>query len=245
MSTTEERDAIVIATDAPPGDAARQTHAQRPALLRECRGRFKAPDETGGSRPEPDSGRTESGSYWVKWANTNAGRSASVGDLDSKFKSKVQAFIAALEEAGAKVRVTATRRSATRAYLSHWAWKIYQGKCKPSDPPPMKGLDIEWDHGDLNQSKKAAAEMVKGLGLAVPPRATEPPPLSGNAIRGMAIDMSIRWKGKLVVRKRDGTPVEIRYMQDPNKNALLQKVAASYGVNKNKGDASLWSHNGR
>ncbi|WP_198555623.1 hypothetical protein [Colwellia sp. 75C3] len=51
----------------------------------------------------------------------------------------------------------------------------------------MVGIDIQWDHGDLAESKAGALEMVKGFGLAVPPRSTNPPSLTSNHISGEAI----------------------------------------------------------
>ncbi len=63
--------------------------------------------------------KTKSGKYWVTWADTNAKNSSSVDDLAEPFKVHAKAFIKALEDAGAKVKVRATRRDAKRAYLFH------------------------------------------------------------------------------------------------------------------------------
>ena len=75
--------------------------------------------------------KTKSGAYWVEWASTNAKNSKSVDDLDPLFKLKAKAFIKALEDAGATVKVSTTKRDAKRAYLFHWAWLI--GLDKPID----------------------------------------------------------------------------------------------------------------
>lgn len=188
---------------------------------------------------------TKSGKYWVTWANQNALNSSKLADLDAGFKAKVKEFIKALEDAGAKVKVSATKRSKKRAYLFHWSWKISQGKCKPSEPTKMPGVDIEWDHGDLAQSKAGALEMVQGFGLAVPPRSIFPPSLTSNHIEGKAVDMTISWKGAIKVKKKDGTSVDIPYMRNVNGNTVLHQLGESYGVKKLKSDAPHWSYNGR
>jgi hypothetical protein len=157
----------------------------------------------------------------------------------------VESFIKSLEEGDATIKVTATKRSPKRAYLFHWSWKIYLGKCQPKDATPMAGVDIEWDHGDLAKSKDGAKEMVTGFGLAVPPRSTVPPSLTSNHITGKAIDMDITWVGTKKFKKKDGTEVEVTYMQNVNANTKLHQVGESYGVKKHKSDAPHWSHNGR
>lgn len=189
--------------------------------------------------------KTKSGSYWVTWANTNAKNSTSINDLEATFKTKVKAFKKALEDGGATVTISTTKRSKKRAYLFHWSWKISQGKVKASAVPAMTGVDVEWDHGDDAKSKKGAKEMVTGFGLAVPPRSTNAPSLTSNHIAGKAIDMTIKWSGKIKVAKKDGTKVEITYMTNANTNTNLHKVGESYGVKKLKTDAPHWSYNGR
>jgi hypothetical protein len=191
------------------------------------------------------SGKTVSGSYWVTWADTNAKNSEDIEDLDDDFKTKAKEFIKALEDAGATVTISTTKRSDKRAYLFHWSWKIYLEKAKPSDATAMAGVDIEWDHKDDAKSKAGAKEMVDGFGLAVPPKSTEAPSLTSNHIAGKAIDMDITWSGKLKVKKKDGTEVEIEYNADVNANTDLHKVGESYSVKKLTTDAPHWSHNGR
>ena len=189
--------------------------------------------------------KTKSGKYWVTWANTNAKNSDKVADLEAGFRGKLEAFKKALEDAGATVTVKSTKRSAKRAYLFHWSWKIYLGKCQPKDATAMVGVDIEWDHGDLAKSKTGAKEMVTGFGLAVPPKSTVAPSLTSNHISGKAIDMDIKWNGTLKVKKKDGTEVAIPFMSNVNANTKLHQVGESYGVKKHKSDAPHWSYNGR
>lgn len=193
----------------------------------------------------PVSTKTESGKYWVAWANTHATRSTDLDDLADPFRSSVKAFVKALEDAGATVSVETTTRSTKRAYLFHWSWLIYLGKAKPSAAPAMAGVEIEWDHGNLKDSKAGAGEMVTGFGLAVPPKSTLAPALSSNHIAGKAIDMTITWTGTLKVKKKDGTEAEVPFMRDANKNTKLHEVGASYSVKKNVKDAPHWSVNGR
>ena len=188
---------------------------------------------------------TNSGKFWVTWANKNALNSTSLDRLETTFKNNVKDFKAALEAGGATIKVSATRRSDKRAYLFHWSWKIYTKKAKPSEATKMVGVDIIWDHGDDVKSIAGAQEMVTGFGLAIPPRSNVAPSLTSNHITGKAIDMDITWSGKIVVKKKDGTSVEITYMNNANLNKKLHEVGESYSVKKHKSDAPHWSHNGR
>jgi hypothetical protein len=187
----------------------------------------------------------KSGAHWVAWANAHARNSRRIENLDGSFGRDVQQFIAALNEAGAQVEVSATRRNPKRAYLFHWSWKIANGKCKASDARPMAGVGIQWDHGDETRSRKGALEMTRGFGLAMPPRSIFPPALTSNHIAGRAIDMSIRWRGSLQLARKDGTTVGVSWSPDVNVNAALHEVGASYGVRKLRSDAPHWSFNGR
>lgn len=188
---------------------------------------------------------TKSGKYWVTWADTNAQNSSKVDDLEATFRTNVKAFTKALTDAGAKVTVSATKRSAKRAYLFHWSWKISQGKCKAADAKALAGVDIEWDHGDEEKSKAGALEMVNGFGLAIPPHSTNAPALTSNHIDGKAVDMTISWTGTIKVKKKDGSEASITYSSNVNANAALHLVGDSYGVKKLKTDAPHWSTDGR
>jgi hypothetical protein len=187
---------------------------------------------------------TKSGKFWVTWANQNAVASSKIDDLDASFRAKVQEFIAALENAGATVDVTETKRSAKRAYLFHWSWKIALGKCKPSDASAMDGVDIQWDHGADDESKKGAQEMVDGFGLAVPPASTNAPATTSNHIEGKAIDMNITWTGTIKVKDKTGAEIQITFNTNPNANIALHTVGATYGVKKLSTDAPHWSFDG-
>jgi hypothetical protein len=191
--------------------------------------------------------KTKSGIYWVTWASGHAQDSDSVDDLDDTFKTNVKAFIKALEDAGAKVTVINTLRNAKRAYLFHWCWLIGLDKAKASDATEMAGVDIEWDHGDAEKSKKGAKDMIDHFGLAVPPKSTDAPALDSRHIQGNAIDMEITWKDTIKIKKKDGKEgeeVSVEFMADVNKNTKLHDVGASYTVKKLTTDAPHWSTDG-
>jgi hypothetical protein len=189
--------------------------------------------------------KTNSGTFWVNWAHVNAPDSTSLDDLAEPFKTDVKSFIKALNDAGAKVDVGNTKRSDKRAYLFHWCWLIGLNKAKPTDARVMPGVDIEWDHGDPDQSQKGAKEMIDGFGLAVPPISINAPALDSNHIAGKAIDMTISWTGTITVKKKDGTVDSILFLNNVNSNIELQAVGASYGVKKLPTDAPHWSIDGR
>lgn len=186
-----------------------------------------------------------SGTHWVVWADTHARNSRRIEDLEASFRRDVGTFIAVLKEAGADVEVSATRRSFKRAYLFHWSWKIATGKCKAVDAAAMVGVDIRWDHGDDAASWAGAVEMVRGFGLAMPPRSIYPPAITSNHIAGRAVDMTIRWRGILQLPRKDGSTVPVAWMPDVNANLVLHEVGMSYGVRKLRSDAPHWSFNGR
>jgi hypothetical protein len=188
---------------------------------------------------------TKSGIFWVTWANAHAQNSSKIEHLGEPFRANAMAFIAALRAAGARVDVSATKRSARRAYLFHWSWKIALGKCKASEATAITGVDIQWDHGNDAASKKGAQEMVAGFGLAVPPKSINAPALTSNHIAGRAIDMDITWTKTITVKDKHGKAVAIAFMPEVNLNTGLHAVGATYGVIKLVTDAPHWSHNGR
>jgi hypothetical protein len=191
--------------------------------------------------------KTKSGIYWVTWASGHAQDSDSVDDLEDTFKTDVKAFIKALEDAQAKVTVVNTLRSEKRAYLFHWCWLIGLGKAKASEATEMTGVDIEWDHGDEEKSKKGAKEMIDHFGLAVPPKSSNAPALDSRHIQGKAIDMEITWTGTIKIKKKDGKAgeeVSVEFNADVNNNTKLHEVGASYEVIKLTTDAPHWSTDG-
>jgi hypothetical protein len=190
--------------------------------------------------------KSKSGSYWVTWADAHANASSSVDDLVEPFKANAKAFIKALEDAGATIdpKSIETKRSDKRAYLFHWCWLIGLGKAKASEATDMTGVEIEWDHGDEEKSKKGAKEMIDGFGLAVPPNSTNAPALNSNHIAGKAIDMVITWKDTIKIKNKDGTEESVAFMDDVNKNTKLHAVGESYGLKKLTTDTPHWSVDG-
>jgi hypothetical protein len=200
------------------------------------------------SAPEQDGVPDESvlsGKYWVTWADTYAKNSNAINDLEVGFRESAQLFVKALTDAGADVIISTTRRSEKRAYLFHWSWKISQNRCKASEAATMPGVDIQWDHGDADKSRRGALEMVQGFGLAVPPKSTNPPSTTSNHIIGKAIDLTITWTGTITVKKKNATEVKVMFMRDVNANTALHAIGASYDVKKLVTDAPHWSYNGR
>lgn len=187
---------------------------------------------------------TKSGVFWVTWANQNAVNSSNVEDLEPAFRANVKAFIKALEAAGAKVTVTATKRSARRAYLFHWSWLIALKKIKPSAAATLAGVDILWNHGNDAQSVAGALEIVKGFHLAVPPDSVNPPSLTSRHIEGKAIDMTITWAGTIKIKNKNGTLAPVAFKADGNANKALHAVGATYGVIKLTTDEPHWSTDG-
>lgn len=172
----------------------------------------------------------KSGVYWVTWANENAQNSSQLIELERAFRENVETFIDALREGHASVRITSTRRNAKRAYLFHWSWRIATGNANASETTAMEGIDIQWDHGNEESSKRGALEMVNGFGLALPPRSNVAPSLTSNHITGKAIDMTIIWTGEMSVKDSAGNSVKVQFSPNANANTQLHKVGASYSV---------------
>ena len=161
----------------------------------------------------PGKRRTLSGAYWVSWVKTYAPTSAEIKDLKGSFQTGVTEFKRALENAtpkGAVVVVSHTYRSDQAAYLWHWAWKIANRKSAPKDATPyaLPGRpvpEIEWDHGNLNASIKAAEDMLKGFEL------TKNSPF--------APSLTTRHRDRLAIDLINGSPLLREWVDDPNTKA--------------------------
>ena len=103
----------------------------------------------------------------AQWVHRFPG-SRSTDDLVDPFRASVTGFIAALQQAGIVVRVSATYRPRERAYLMHYCVKIANGTKTPADVGACDGVDIEWDHGDLTASRAAARAMASGYQIVFP-----------------------------------------------------------------------------
>lgn len=181
-----------------------------------------------------------SGAQWV----ARFPSSKSVDDCKEPFKTDLASFIAALEAAGATVSISATYRPPERAYLMHWSWKIVNVDADPKTIPGKEGVNINWDHGDNEESVQAAQAMVDGYGMR---NLHVPPALASRHIDGKAVDMSISWTGDLAIENADGTTATIKSDPKTGMNAELKTVGATYGVIKYVGgdaDKPHWSSDG-
>jgi hypothetical protein len=182
-----------------------------------------------------------SGADWWHANEAQYPNSRDIDDLDEQFRPSVEAFVRALRAAGARISVAATRRDETRAFLMHYSWRIAYEKLDPSTVPNRAGLDIQWDHGDEQASRDAARQMAGLFGLKFKPA------LTSNHIRGLAIDMNITWRERLVLRRGDRVIATIE--EGPRNGADNQQLheagADGFSVFKLKSDPPHWSINGR
>jgi len=181
-----------------------------------------------------------SGPVWVSRFPT----SQSTTSLVDGFRQKCEAFLAALNTAGATVKINATLRPPERAYLMHWSFVLNKGDVEPDDIPPHPGVDIEWVHrkangsADLPASRSAAAAMVHGYDIAFAPS------LTSLHIFGKAIDMTIGWSGALTIKQKNGASKTIGSQPRSGLNHDLWAVGATYGVLKLPSDPPHWSSTG-
>lgn len=201
-------------------------------------------------RSHPPKNSTSAPLSGPEWTARYPG-SSSPADLRFPFRGYVEAFIAALRAAGARVTVAATLRPPQRAYLMHWSWLIANMKTDPQRIPPTPGVDIRWDDTDAHgrysslASIAAAKSMVacfqmQRLGVA--------PSLTSRHTLRLGIDMTVFWNGTLKIDDATGHTVEIATLPRSGSNMALQRVAATYGVikyNRTGLDQPHWSDNGR
>lgn len=181
-----------------------------------------------------------SGKDWWRANQASYPNSREIDDMESGFRSRVEDFIGSLKQAGATLVVNSTRRNPIRAHLMHYSWKIAYGEVDPKDVPKRGGLNIEWDHGEMEKSRKAAEEMVKLFGMA------HIASLSSNHIRGKAIDMNISWKDTLVMTRPAPLLTRIENRPRTGQNRELHEIGATvFGVRKLVSDPPHWSYNGR
>mgnify|MGYP001546905767 CR=1 FL=1 len=178
----------------------------------------------------------------LQWVQRFPG-SVSLDDLVPGFREGVRAFVRALKDAGAKVRITATYRPPERAWLMHWAWLIAEKKTDPSQVPHIEGIDIAWQHitasgPDLAASRDAAAKMRDAYNIQYPPA------LASRHTQRRAIDMTIGWKGVLHTRDANGKPQIITTGPRNGSNYALIELAKTFGVTKLFTDPPHWSDDG-
>lgn len=180
-----------------------------------------------------------SGAAWWRANQAKFPNSDRLGDLVHPFRERATLFVNALRSAGAQVTLSSTRRNATRAHLMHYCWCIARGEINPTAVPSRAGLSIRWDHGDATRSKQGAQEMVDLFGIAFKPS------LTSLHIEGRAIDMTIRWSDKLVIRDSFGKKFTLTAPRSGEINADLHRIGASFGVFKLLSDPPHWSETGK
>lgn len=179
-----------------------------------------------------------SGTRWWRANQSRYPNSRRLEDLEDTFKTKATQFVEAIRNAGANVSIGSTRRNRTRAHLMHYSWKVSRGQIAPADVPRISGLNIEWDHGDDEASRRAAAEMVRLFRMAFNAS------LTSNHIAGKAIDMTISWNGNLEIKTPNGY-YTITTGPRHGGNRELQRIGKQLGVIKLRSDPPHWSYNGR
>ena len=182
-----------------------------------------------------------SGKQWWKATEERYPNSTQVCDLEAGFRASVEAFLVALRDAGAKVVINSTRRNAVRAHLMHYSWRLAKGEIAAREIPVLPELDIRWDHGDEQKSRRAAAEMISPQCFNM----AYPAALDSHHIAGKAIDMTITWTGTLVIRQQDGRTVEIPSLPADGTHPILHQVGRTYGAIKHPTDRPHWSVDGR
>jgi hypothetical protein len=169
-----------------------------------------------------------SGSGWVSAFKG----SKDLGTLKGSFATNMKKFHAALQNAGARMRITSTYRPPERAFLMYWAWKVAKG-LDPSKVPARAGVDIDWVHkdgkhmADLHASQKAAEDMVAAYGIV---REPAPPEKHSKHELGEAADIWVSWSGSLVIVDAHGKTTTIASSPRNQDNEELHKVALTYGV---------------
>jgi len=111
--------------------------------------------------------------------------STSLNDLKDPFKTNATKFVNELRARGYTVTINATHRPKERAYLMHYAWEIGKLQQDPSKVPAMDGVNINWVHSTVSQSRQAALDMVNGYGMIANAA------LNSDHIQGLAMDINI------------------------------------------------------
>lgn len=178
-----------------------------------------------------------SGKDWKNKYPSNNTLEALENKDNKGFGSSVKNFVQALQKAGVKVSINSVYRPVERQYLMYHAKQIATGKEKdPNKVPERKGVNIQWDHGDLKASVKAAQEMVDAFGIkntiVAPPNTSEHNKGYGKTT---AIDMTLSWNTMINVQfgpngPHAGETVPIGPLGKKNLNPIIMDMAKSYGV---------------
>ncbi|GAB4446738.1 MAG: hypothetical protein Kow0031_29360 [Anaerolineae bacterium] len=174
-----------------------------------------------------------SGEHWVK----KFPASDQLADLESAFGQSVTKFINAIEKGGASIEILSTQWPPERAYMMHFAWLIANDEIHPRQVPPIEEIDFDtdvsttlevvWWHGNLEDSQKAAEEMLEAFGID---ELEEPPVLASRHVSGEAIDMRISWSGSLTLVGPGEEEITIESGPNDETNEELIGIAAMFGV---------------
>jgi hypothetical protein len=176
-----------------------------------------------------------SGKEWVEFKRA----SSSLDDLASPFRQNAQAFIKAVKDAGAIVKINNTLRPPERVHLMHYSYRVSAEGMAPQSVPTMPGVNIDWVHYTPALSVQMAKEMVEAYDIAFRPA------LRSNHTIGYAIDCEIDWTKTLKVKDANGEIVEIEGPGEGWESQDLWAVGETYDVYKLEEDAPHWSIDGR
>ena len=124
---------------------------------------------------------TLSGKDWCSKFLEPSTEEGKLSQLSPDFQRRARGFINELRSKNYTVTVTSAVRPAERAYLMHYAWEIAKNNLDPKDVPSKPGVNINWVHPTLAESKKAAQSMVDTYGM-VSHAALETDHTKGNAM---------------------------------------------------------------
>lgn len=144
-----------------------------------------------------------------------------------------------MKEAGIRVAINATFRPPQRSYLMHYAWRLARKQLDPQRIPKMAGMNIAWDHGEIDASVKAAKAKLIVLQIN---RLPIKPALRSEHNSGLAIDMDLVRSGTVEVKDASGNMVKIATLSRNGMNGQLIAVAATYGVKNYNGPGSDRPH---
>ena len=175
-----------------------------------------------------------SGKEWVEFKRA----SSSLDDLASPFRQKARAFLKAVEDAGAIVKINNTLRPPERVHLMHYSYRVSAEGLAPQDVPTFSGVNIEWVHYTPALSVKMAKEMVEAYDIAFRPA------LRSNHTIGYAVDCEIDWSKSIRVKDGNGKFVQLDGPGEGWKDEDLWAVGETYEVYKLPADAPHWSIDG-
>jgi tetratricopeptide (TPR) repeat protein len=193
----------------------------------------------------------------AEWWHLFAG-SEDVNQLVPSFRDKVKKFKAALEEAGANVKVGSTYRPLQRSYLMHFAWRLVlppgdRDRVTPDQVPQFnRGLlepgaletgpvDICRLHRDAAGNPDAPASVAAAQAMKVKYDLKHRPAFPGSKhYVGKAIDLTIEWSGDLKIKDAAGNEKTISSLPRNGDNRDLHAVGATCEIRKLVDDQPHW-----